>query len=581
MVKLMINGQEVTVKEGTSIMDAAEKVGIHIPHLCYLRGLNEIGACRVCVVEIKGMKKLVTACNTACEEGMEIFTNSPRVRSLRRINVELILSDHNANCASCIKSGNCTLQSIANDMGIITNDYNNIAEKARWDLNIPLIRDASKCVKCMRCVQICEKVQDLGVWNLIGSGYRTTIGVRENNNINEIDCALCGQCITHCPVGALRERDDRLTFNDAIADEDKVIIAQVAPAVRTAWGEQIGLKDKDATMGKLVCALKKIGVDYVFDTNYSADMTIMEEGSEFLSRLSNRNRYKWPMYTSCCPGWVRFMKTQYPDMVDDLSTAKSPQQMFGALSKTYIAEKLGVDPSKVYSVSIMPCTAKKYERSVREVNSAGYGSDVDLVLTTRELDRFIRSDSIKPQDLIDMPFDDIFGESSGAAVIFGATGGVMEAALRSAYFLATGKNPDPDAFKNVRGMDGWKEATFDLAGTELKVAVVSGLGNARRLVEAVRKGEVAYDFVEVMACPGGCVGGGGQPFKDGEEKAEERAKKLYGLDKINDIRFSHENPAVKLTYSEFLDNPLSHRAHELLHTDLNSWNLDMRQDMEE
>lgn len=581
MVKLMINGQEVTVKEGTSIMDAAEKVGIHIPHLCYLRGLNEIGACRVCVVEIKGMKKLVTACNTACEEGMEIFTNSPRVRSLRRINVELILSDHNANCASCIKSGNCTLQSIANDMGIITNDYNNIAEKARWDLNIPLIRDASKCVKCMRCVQICEKVQDLGVWNLIGSGYRTTIGVRENNNINEIDCALCGQCITHCPVGALRERDDRLTFNDAIADEDKVIIAQVAPAVRTAWGEQIGLKDKDATMGKLVCALKKIGVDYVFDTNYSADMTIMEEGSEFLSRLSNRNRYKWPMYTSCCPGWVRFMKTQYPDMVDDLSTAKSPQQMFGALSKTYIAEKLGVDPSKVYSVSIMPCTAKKYERSVREVNSAGYGSDVDLVLTTRELDRFIRSDSIKPQDLIDMPFDDIFGESSGAAVIFGATGGVMEAALRSAYFLATGKNPDPDAFKNVRGMDGWKEATFDLAGTELKVAVVSGLGNARRLVEAVRKGEVAYDFVEVMACPGGCVGGGGQPFKDGEEKAEERAKKLYGLDKINDIRFSHENPAVKLTYSEFLDNPLSHRAHELLHTDLNSWNLDMRQDIEE
>ena len=581
MVKLMINGQEVTVKEGTSIMDAAEKVGIHIPHLCYLRGLNEIGACRVCVVEIKGMKKLVTACNTACEEGMEIFTNSPRVRSLRRINVELILSDHNANCASCIKSGNCTLQSIANDMGIITNDYNNIAEKARWDLNIPLIRDASKCVKCMRCVQICEKVQDLGVWNLIGSGYRTTIGVRENNNINEIDCALCGQCITHCPVGALRERDDRLTFNDAIADEDKVIIAQVAPAVRTAWGEQIGLKDKDATMGKLVCALKKIGVDYVFDTNYSADMTIMEEGSEFLSRLSNRNRYKWPMYTSCCPGWVRFMKTQYPDMVDDLSTAKSPQQMFGALSKTYIAEKLGVDPSKVYSVSIMPCTAKKYERSVREVNSAGYGSDVDLVLTTRELDRFIRSDSIKPQDLIDMPFDDIFGESSGAAVIFGATGGVMEAALRSAYFLATGKNPDPDAFKNVRGMDGWKEATFDLAGTELKVAVVSGLGNARRLVEAVRKGEVAYDFVEVMACPGGCVGGGGQPFKDGEEKAEERAKKLYGLDKINDIRFSHENPAVKLTYREFLDNPLSHRAHELLHTDLNSWNLDMRQDMEE
>lgn len=581
MVKLMINGQEVSVKNGTTIMDAAEKVGIHIPHLCYLKGINEIGACRVCVVEIKGMEKLVTACNTVCEDGMEIFTNSPRVRRYRRINVELILSDHNANCASCIKSGNCTLQQISNDLGIILTDYENIAEKPRWDINLPLIRDASKCVKCMRCVQVCEKIQDLGVWNLIGSGYRTSIGVRENNDISDIDCSLCGQCITHCPVGALRERDDRIALNDALEDPDKITVVQVAPAVRTAWGEQIGLKDKDATMGKLVCALKKIGFDYVFDTNYSADMTIMEEGSEFLSRLANRNRFTWPMYTSCCPGWVRFMKTQYPDMVDDLSTAKSPQQMFGALSKTYIAQKLGADPDKLYSVSIMPCTAKKYERSVKEVNDSGHGSDVDLVLTTRELDRFIRSDSIKPQDLIDMPFDDIFGEGSGAAVIFGTTGGVMEAALRSAYFLVTGENPEPDAFKNVRGMDGWKEATFDLAGTQLRVAVASGLGNARRLVEAVNKGEVAYDFVEIMACPGGCVGGGGQPFRDGEELAGERAKKLYGLDKHNDIRFSHENPAVKLTYSEYLDKPLSHRAHELLHTDLKSWSLDMRQDAEE
>ena len=581
MVKLMINGQEVSVKNGTTIMDAAEKVGIHIPHLCYLKGINEIGACRVCVVEIKGMEKLVTACNTVCEDGMEIFTNSPRVRRYRRINVELILSDHNANCASCIKSGNCTLQQISNDLGIILTDYENIAEKPRWDINLPFIRDASKCVKCMRCVQVCEKIQDLGVWNLIGSGYRTSIGVRENNDISDIDCSLCGQCITHCPVGALRERDDRIPLNDALEDPDKITVVQVAPAVRTAWGEQIGLKDKDATMGKLVCALKKIGFDYVFDTNYSADMTIMEEGSEFLSRLANRNRFTWPMYTSCCPGWVRFMKTQYPDMVDDLSTAKSPQQMFGALSKTYIAQKLGADPDKLYSVSIMPCTAKKYERSVKEVNDSGHGSDVDLVLTTRELDRFIRSDSIKPQDLIDMPFDDIFGEGSGAAVIFGTTGGVMEAALRSAYFLVTGENPEPDAFKNVRGMDGWKEATFDLAGTQLRVAVASGLGNARRLVEAVNKGEVAYDFVEIMACPGGCVGGGGQPFRDGEELAGERAKKLYGLDKHNDIRFSHENPAVKLTYSEYLDKPLSHRAHELLHTDLKSWSLDMRQDAEE
>ena len=428
----------------------------------------------------------------------------------------------------------------------------------------------------MRCIQVCEKVQGMGVWTLIGSGYRTTIGLKDNQPFSESDCALCGQCITHCPVGALRERDDRLDLNDALADPEIVTIVQVAPAVRTAWGEQIGLKDKDATMGKLVCALKKIGIDYVFDTNYSADLTIMEEGSEFLERLANRNRHKWPMFTSCCPGWLRFVRTQYPDMVEDLSTAKSPQQMFGAISKTYIAQKLGLDPAKIFSVSIMPCVAKKFECDVEQVNDAGRGKDVDLVLTTRELDRLIRCDSIKPQDLMDVPFDDIFGEGSGAAVIFGTTGGVMEAALRSAYYLVTGSNPDPDAFKEVRGMNGWKEAKFDLAGTTLKVAVASGLGNARKLIDAVNRGDVEYDFVEIMACPGGCVGGGGQPFVDGEEFAPKRALKLYGLDKVNHLRFSHENQAVQQTYQEYLGKPLSKESHHLLHTHLADWDLEMK-----
>ena len=576
MVTLNINGQQVSVPEKTTIMEAAEKIGIHIPHLCFLKDINEIGACRVCLVEVEGMDKLVPACDTECREGMEVVTNSPRLRKIRRINVELILSDHKSECTSCVKSGNCSLQALANDLGIIRSPFvENTAEKSRWDTKLPLIRDASKCIKCMRCIQICEKVQSLGVWDLRGTGHRTTVGTRDNLDFQEADCALCGQCITHCPVGALRERDDRDVLNDAIGDPEKVVIAQVAPAVRTAWGEQLGLPEEENTIGKLVCALKKIGIDYVFDTNYSADLTIMEEGSEFLYRLAHKDEHKWPMFTSCCPGWVRFAKTQYPDMIENLSTAKSPQQMFGAVAKTYIAHKLGIDPDKVFSVSIMPCVSKKYERTVPQVNYNDEGFDVDLVLTTRELDRFVRSDKIRPEDLIDMPFDDIFGEGSGAAVIFGTTGGVMEAALRSAYFLATGNNPEPDAFKDVRGNKGWREKTFDLDGTELRVAVASGLGNARNLIEAVRAGEAEYDFVEIMACPGGCVGGGGQPFKDGLELAEDRSRQLYELDRKNEIRFSHENSAVQLTYQEYLGKPMSEKAHHLLHTDLKGWDIEM------
>lgn len=575
MVKLTIDGQKVSVKEGTTILEAAHEVGINIPHLCYLKDLNEIGACRVCIVEIEGIEKTVPACNTKVEEGMVIFTNSTMVRAVRKTNVELLLSDHNCQCATCVRSGNCSLQKIANDLGVLKVPYPNIAEKDRWSKKLPLIRDASKCIKCMRCIQVCDKVQDLHVWNLVGSGYRTTVGVTENKTLAEANCTLCGQCITHCPVGALRERDDTDKMYAALSDPDKITMVQIAPAVRTSWGEGIGLFKEESTMGRMISALRRIGFDYIFDTTYSADLTIMEEGTEFLERFKNREKYKWPMFTSCCPGWVRFVKSQYPDMVENLSTAKSPQQMFGAMSKTFIAQKLGVDPSKIFSVSIMPCVSKKYERSVEAVNDAGHGSDVDLVLTTRELDRMIRADHISPEDLEEEKFDDIFGEGSGAGVIFGATGGVMEAALRSAYFLLTGKNPNTDSFRKVRGMQGWKEAIFEIEGVAVRVAVVSGLGNTRKLMEAIRAGEVEYDFVEVMACPGGCAGGGGQPIKDGCELAEERGKILYGLDSVAKLRFSHENTAVQRTYEEYLGKPNSKRAHELLHTNLKEWQLDV------
>ncbi len=572
MVNLTIDGKQISVQENTTIMDAAAQNGIHIPKLCYLKDINEIAACRVCVVELEGKEKLITSCNNVAEEGMVIFTNSPKVRKHRKTTVELILSQHDCQCVTCARSGNCSLQKIANDLNILQIPYRQTLERQKWNQSFPLIRDSAKCIKCMRCVQICDKVQGLGVWDVEGTGSRTTVNVSRLRNIEEADCALCGQCITHCPVGALRERDDTEKVWDAIADPEKIVVAQVAPAVRAAWGEQLGLKSEEATVGKILDALKKMGADYAFDTTFSADLTIMEEGTEFLRRFTSGELKQRPMFTSCCPGWIRFIKTQYPDLVRYLSTAKSPQQMFGAVMKTYFAEQLKVAPEQIYTVSVMPCVAKKAECEMELFYEEYAGHDVDTVITTRELVKMIRSAHISPDTLEDIPGDRPMQEGTGAGVIFGATGGVMEAALRSAYFLLKGSNPPAEAFTSVRSQGfnqnhGVQEADFQIDDITVRTAVVSGLGNTRALLERIRRGKAQYDFIEVMACPGGCVGGGGQPIHDGEERAFERGKNLYDLDENASLRFSHENPDVRTMYESYFGNPNSHKAHMLLHTE--------------
>ena len=576
MVSITINGAAVSVPEGTTIMEAAKTAGFPIPSLCYWKGLNEIGACRVCVVEVEGVDRLVTACDEPVHDGMVVYTNSPRVRAARRTNLRLILSQHDCQCAFCTRNGNCSLQKLAMDANLLYIPYPINIRKEIWDRKTPLIRQESKCIKCMRCIQVCDKIQDLHIWDLAGTGSRVTVNVSQNRRITDADCAFCGQCVTHCPTAALRERDDTEPVLDILADGSLTTVVQVAPAVRVAWAEEMGLEPGPAATRKMVAALKRLGFHYVFDTNFAADLTIMEEGSEFVERFTHRDQYQWPMFTSCCPGWVRFVKSNYPEFTANLSTAKSPQQMFGAVAKSYFAEKMGLDPHKMRVVSIMPCLAKKAEAALEPLRDACGDPDVDVVLTTRELVRMVRADKILVENLPEEAFDSPLGTATGAAVVFGATGGVMDAALRSAYYLVTGRNPNADTFRAVRGMDhdGWKEAAFNIPGAGVvRVAVVSSLGRARKLMEAIRRGDVSYDFVEVMACPGGCAGGGGQPIVDGEELAEYRGDALWDMDKQEKIRFSHENSDVQTLYREYMEKPCGERAHHLLHTDHSAWQM--------
>lgn len=580
MVNIKINGNPVSVPEGTSILDAAAVAGIKIPTLCYLKDINKIGACRACVVELEGMNQLVAACDHECEEGMSIITNSARVLEARRTNIMLLLSQHRINCPVCERNETCQLKQVAYDLGIrdieqFKNDY----QEKKWNLKSPIIRDESKCIKCYRCVAVCEKVQTVNVWDMVGSGSYTTVGVGTHEDITKSKCVFCGQCVTHCPTNALSVRDDTskiLGFQGILNDPDKVTVVQVAPAVRSAWGETFGLPAEIATEKRMAAALKKLGFDYVFDTNFSADLTIMEEGTEFLHRFTHKDEYPWPMFTSCCPGWVRFLKSQYPDMMDNLSTAKSPQQMFGAITKSYFAKKIGVAPENIVCVSVMPCSAKKAEVDIPNINDAKEGvKDVDYSITTREMCALFKAAQIDIEALEETGFDSPLGSGTGAAVIFGTTGGVMEAALRTCYFVLTGKNPDADeTFKAVRatGSDKpWVEAEYDVAGHKVRAAVANSLGHARAIIEAIRHGEVEYDFVEIMACPGGCVGGGGQPIHYNQELQADRTKVLYNYDKNNKLRFSHENPDVQVLYSDFLKEPIGELSHHLLHTDHHGW----------
>ena len=571
-INVKINGREYAVTKGATVLEACREVGIDIPTLCYLKDINAIGACRICLVEVVGARGLVAACVYPVDkEGMEILTNTPKVIAARKTTLELILSTHNRKCLSCVRSGNCELQKLCRDYGI-ENESRFEGEVIHYDIDdtaVHMIRDNSKCILCRRCSAACAKLQHVGVIGANDRGFKTHIGSAFEANLGDVACISCGQCINVCPTGALYEKDETAKVFDAINDPEKIVVVQTAPSVRVGLGEAFGMPIGTIVTGKMVAALKRLGFDGVFDTNFTADLTIMEEATEFLDRYSKKENL--PLITSCSPGWIKFCEHYHPDMIPNLSSCKSPQGMFGAVAKTYYAEKLGVDPAKIFSVSIMPCTAKKFE-ATRVDHSAVEGlADVDVALTVRELARMIDQAGIRFTELPDEEFDAPFGLGSGAGTIFGATGGVMEAALRTAAEVVTGKPLEKIEFHDVRGVAGIKEATYNLAGNEIRVAVASGIENAHQLLKSVKSGEKQYDFIEIMACPGGCVNGGGQPIQPASVRnfvdvRAVRAAALYKDDESLPVRKSHENPDITRIYDEYFGKPGSHKAHDILHT---------------
>lgn len=569
MINLTIDNQKISVPQGTTILEAAKQAGIDIPTLCFLKEINEVGDCRMCIVEVEGRRGFATSCIQTVEEGMIVHTHTPNVLEARHVILDLIISNHAKDCLTCTRSGNCELQTLAVKFNVLNVEFEGEMSKHKIDnLSPSIVRDFNKCILCRRCVAACKNVQEIGAIDCINRGFESCISTVGDHSLNDVNCTFCGQCIEACPTGALHEKE---TINDVwtkLKDPDSIVIVQTAPAVRVALGEEFGMEIGINVTGKMVTALKRLGFDKVFDTNTGADLTIMEEANEFINRFKNNDNL--PMITSCSPGWVKYIEMNYPELLPHLSSCKSPHEMFGAIIKTYYAKKENIDPKKIYVVSVMPCIAKKFERQ-REEMKEGELFDVDNVITTRELARMIKQANIEFNKLEDSKFDNPMGEATGAGAIFGVTGGVMEAALRTAQDTLTGESLPQIDFEEVRGTQNIKRANIEIAGKEIKVVAASGLANAKTILEEIKRGKADYQFVEIMACPGGCIMGGGQPIKSSKIQAEVdvkklRAQALYSIDEKSVIRKSHENPVMKKIYKEFLGKPGSELAEELLHT---------------